>query len=132
MLTFLSSPGELFLFWNIYKSPVLLALVAGEAAAIMEGVSDDVIVGRCLAVLKGIFGANTVPQPKETVVTRWRVDPWARGSYSFVAVGASGSDYDVLAAPVFPTPPTPGQQVLPRLFFAGKLLLMLSYYQLIT
>jgi hypothetical protein len=27
--------------------------VAGEAAAIMENVSDDVIVGRCIAVLKG-------------------------------------------------------------------------------
>ncbi|XP_014271046.1 lysine-specific histone demethylase 1A-like [Halyomorpha halys] len=115
-----ASRGELFLFWNIYKSPVLLALVAGEAAAIMENVSDDVIVGRCLAVLKGIFGSNNVPQPKETVVSRWRVDPWARGSYSFVAVGASGSDYDVLAAPVFPVPPSPGQQVLPRLFFAGE------------
>ena len=32
---------------------MLLALVAGEAAAIMENVSDDVIVGRCIAVLKG-------------------------------------------------------------------------------
>ena len=54
--------GELFLFWNLYKAPVLLALIAGEAAAIMENVSDDVIVGRCLAVMRGIFGANTVPQ----------------------------------------------------------------------
>lgn len=54
--------GELFLFWNLYRAPVLLALVAGEAAAIMENVSDDVIVGRCIAVLKGIFGNNAVPQ----------------------------------------------------------------------
>ena len=49
---------------------MLLALVAGEAAAIMENVSDDVIVGRCIAVLKGIFGNTAVPTPKETVVTR--------------------------------------------------------------
>jgi hypothetical protein len=68
--------GELFLFWNLYKAPVLLALVAGEAASIMENVSDDVIVGRCIAVLKGIFGNASVPTPKETVVTRWRADPW--------------------------------------------------------
>ena len=39
--------------WLIVQAPVLLALVAGEAAAIMENVSDDVIVGRCIAVLKG-------------------------------------------------------------------------------
>ena len=40
----------------------MLALVAGEAAAIMENVGDDVIVGRCMAVLKGIFGSGAVPQ----------------------------------------------------------------------
>ena len=57
-----ASRGELFLFWNLYKAPVLLALVAGEAAAIMENVSDDVIVGRSISVLKGIFGNNAVPQ----------------------------------------------------------------------
>lgn len=71
------------------------------------------------------YEVMTLLQPKETVVTRWRADPWSRGSYSFVAVGSSGSDYDILAVPV-----TPGQQQQqsgspssasqPRLFFAGK------------
>ena len=36
--------------------------MAGEAASIMEGVSDDVIVARCIAVLKEIFGVTAVPQ----------------------------------------------------------------------
>lgn len=118
-----ASRGELFLFWSIYQSPVLLALVAGQSAAIMENVSDDVIVGRCIAVLKGIFGNSAVPQPKETVVTRWRADPWARGSYSFVSVGSSGSDYDLLAAPVTPpnkTTNSENEKEMPRLFFAGE------------
>lgn len=110
-----SSRGELFLFWSISQSPVLLALVAGQAAAIMENVSDDVIVGRCIAVLKGIYGVSAVPQPKETVVTRWRADPYARGSYSFVSVGSSGADYDLLAAPV-----QSGPKDMARLFFAGE------------
>ena len=69
---------------HLHQAPVLLALVAGEAAAIMENVSDDVIVGRCIAVLKGIFGAANVPTPKETVVTRWRADPWSR--YKFLSL----------------------------------------------
>ncbi|KAK0164914.1 hypothetical protein PV328_003481 [Microctonus aethiopoides] len=119
-----ASRGELFLFWNLYKAPVLLALVAGEAACVMENVSDDVIVGRCIAVLKGIFGNQVVPQPRESVVTRWRADPWARGSYSFVAVGSSGSDYDLLAAPVAPSPspnqPSSAPPPQPRVFFAGE------------
>ncbi|XP_078094272.1 lysine-specific histone demethylase 1A isoform X1 [Mustelus asterias] len=116
-----ASRGELFLFWNLYKAPILLALVAGEAAGIMENISDDVIVGRCLAILKGIFGSSAVPQPKETVVTRWRADPWARGSYSYVAAGSSGNDYDLMAQPVTPGPSIPGApQPVPRLFFAGE------------
>lgn len=44
------------------SAPILLALMAGEAAGIMENISDDVIVGRCLAILKGIFGSSAVPQ----------------------------------------------------------------------
>lgn len=95
-----SSRGELFLFWWLSTSPVLLALVAGKSSAIMECVSDDVIIGRCIAVLKSIFGNASVPLPKEAIVTRWRADPWARGSYSYVSLGSSGNDYDLLAAPV--------------------------------
>ncbi|ERE82281.1 lysine-specific histone demethylase 1A-like protein [Cricetulus griseus] len=116
-----ASRGELFLFWNLYKAPILIALVAGEAAGIMENISDDVIVGRCLAILKGIFGSSAVPQPKETVVSRWRADPWARGSYSYVAAGSSGNDYDLMAQPITPGPSIPGApQPIPRLFFAGE------------
>ena len=56
------------------------------------------------------------------LVTRLRADPWARGSYSFVSVGSSGSDYDLFAAPVMPpnpNKPNPNQEQdkLPRLFF---------------
>ncbi|XP_017081296.1 possible lysine-specific histone demethylase 1 [Drosophila eugracilis] len=114
-----SSRGEMFLFWSISSSPVLLALVAGMAANIVESVTDDIIIGRCMSVLKNIFGNTSVPQPKETVVTRWRSDPWARGSYSYVSVGSSGSDYDLLAAPVIP-PSNKDAEGLPRLFFAGE------------
>lgn len=80
------------------------------------------VCSRCIAVLRGIFGQSGVPQPKETVVTRWRADPWSRGSYSFVAVGSSGSDYDLLASPVIP-PNSQGVSITSgpaRLFFAGE------------
>lgn len=42
--------------------------MAGEAAGIMENISDDVIVGRCLAILKGIFGSSAVPQVHKRLV----------------------------------------------------------------
>ena len=60
-----SNRGELFLFWSIYKAPVLLALVAGEAANKLETYPDDVIIGRAITVLKGIFGTNNVPTVRQ-------------------------------------------------------------------
>ena len=59
--------GELFLFWNLYKTPILIALVAGKAANELEAVADEIIVGRCVAVLKGIFGSGNVPQVRNTM-----------------------------------------------------------------
>ena len=58
-------------------------------------------------------------------MTRWRSDPWARGSYSYVSTSASGNDYDILSCPVTSS----GEQSSlsettsappPRLFFAGE------------
>ncbi len=59
-------------------------------------------------MLRSLF-ADKVTEPTACVVSRWGADPFSRGSYSFVAVGASGKDYDVLAAPV-----------AKRLLFAGE------------
>jgi len=37
---------------------------------------------------------------KRSIVTDWGRNPFCRGSYSYVGVGASGADYDELARPV--------------------------------
>uniref|UniRef100_A0A1I8I059 Lysine-specific histone demethylase n=2 Tax=Macrostomum lignano TaxID=282301 RepID=A0A1I8I059_9PLAT len=117
--------GEFFLFWSVYKAPVLLALVSGESAELIEKASDEAIVERALSVLGKIFGS--APTPKHSVVTRWRSDPYSRGSYSYVAVGASGDDYDALSRPVAATPDAADADAgaavarLPaRLLFAGE------------
>lgn len=61
-------------------------------------------------------------------MTRWKNDPYARGSYSFVALGASGNDYDLLAAPIGPATTSnsataTSKQADHRLYFAGMLFL---------
>lgn len=112
-----ASRGELFLFWNLYKAPVLIALIAGDAASRAEEMTDQVIVDRALRVLKGMYGSSNVPEPRETLVTRWKKDKWACGSYSYVATGSSGADYDTMAKPVSCDPTT---SLPPRLFFAGE------------
>ncbi|KAJ8557536.1 hypothetical protein K7X08_003161 [Anisodus acutangulus] len=110
-----SSRGEFFLFYSyatVAGGPLLLALVAGEAAHKFETMPPTDAVAKVLQILKGIYEPQgiEVPEPIQTVCTRWGSDPFSLGSYSNVAVGASGDDYDILAESV-------GDG---RLFFAGE------------
>ncbi|KAG5607937.1 hypothetical protein H5410_029429, partial [Solanum commersonii] len=110
-----SCRGEFFLFYNyatVAGGPLLLALVAGKAAHKFERMAPTDAVTKVLQILKGIYepqGIN-VPKPIQIVFTSWGSDPFSFGSYSNVAVGASGDDYDILAETV-------GEG---RLFFAGE------------
>ncbi|KAK7314532.1 hypothetical protein VNO77_33058 [Canavalia gladiata] len=111
----LSMRGEFFLFYSyssVSGGPLLLALVAGEAAIRFEMMSPVESVRRVLDILKDIFNPKgiVVPDPVQAVCTRWGKDHFAYGSYSYVAVGSSGDDYDILAESV-------GDG---RVFFAGE------------
>lgn len=46
-----------------------------------------------------MFG-DKVPEPVSVKVTQWASDEFSRGSYSYVAVGCTGQEYDTLALPV--------------------------------
>ncbi|KAK4799592.1 hypothetical protein SAY86_024957 [Trapa natans] len=110
-----STRGEFFLFYSyatVAGGPLLLALVAGESAVKFESMPPTDAVTRVIQILKGIYEPQgvTVPEPVQTICTRWGSDPFSLGSYSNVAVGASGDDYDILAESV-------GDG---RLFFAGE------------
>ncbi|GBG75206.1 hypothetical protein CBR_g19719 [Chara braunii] len=106
--------GEFFLFYSyapVSGGSLLLALVAGAAAVRFEQMPAQESVTRLMEVLRKIFGPKgiKVPYPLQTVCTRWGSDPLCLGSYSHVAVGASGEDYDILA-----------ESVDDCLFFAGE------------
>ncbi|KAJ4522696.1 hypothetical protein HRR75_001090 [Exophiala dermatitidis] len=103
--------GQFYLFWNCIETtglPVLIALMAGEAAHEAEKIPDEELVGQCLGQLRNVFGPTNVPMPIESIVTRWGSDRFARGTYSFVAAEARPGDYDLIAAPI------------QNLFFAGE------------
>ncbi len=65
--------------------------------------------GAALAVSGCRGGPVRRPKPTAVLRTRWGEDPWARGAYSFLPVGASPADRRRLAVPV-----------ADRLFFAGE------------
>ncbi|XP_058725350.1 lysine-specific histone demethylase 1 homolog 3-like [Vicia villosa] len=98
-----SKRGHCFMFWNVKKTvgaPVLIALVVGKAAIDSQSLSSSDHVNHALKVLRKLFGEDSVPDPVGHVVTDWGRDPYSFGAYSYVAVGASGEDYDILGRPV--------------------------------
>lgn len=110
-----SRRGEFFLFYSyssVSGGPLLIALVAGDAAVKFETMSPVESVKRVLEILRGIFHPKgiVVPDPVQAVCTRWGQDCFTYGSYSYVAVGSSGDDYDILAESI-------GDG---RVFFAGE------------
>jgi lysine-specific histone demethylase 1 len=95
--------GEFFLFYSytaVAGVPMLAALVSGEAAHELEREPVAASVERALAALRATFAPRgvTVPAPLAACRTRWGSDPLACGAYSSIPVGASGADYDALAA----------------------------------
>ncbi|GMU54270.1 MAG: putative putrescine oxidase [Candidatus Xenobia bacterium] len=103
-------PGEfpMFLNWQRFSQrPVLIGFVAGKYARELEGLSDSQQADRAMAVLRKIAGSN-LAEPDAVLVSRWSQEKFTGGSYSYVPVGSTLNDYDVLARPVG------------RLLFAGE------------
>lgn len=45
-------------------------------------------------------GNPQLPAPRGVLRSRWHSAPYTRGSYSYVAVGSTGDDIDLLAQPL--------------------------------
>ncbi|EEP75787.1 conserved hypothetical protein [Uncinocarpus reesii 1704] len=103
--------GKFYLFWNCMKTsglPMLIALMAGDSAHHAENVPDSEILYEVTSQLRNIFKGAAVPDPLETIITRWGQDRFACGSYSYVAAKALPGDYDLMA------------KSIGNLYFAGE------------
>lgn len=92
--------GRFYLFWNCMKTtglPVLIALMAGDAAHQAENTPDAEIIADVTSQLRNVFKHAVVPDPLETIITRWASDKFTRGSYSYVAAEALPDDYNFMA-----------------------------------
>ena len=83
-------------------APLLVGLRGGSDARAREALNDQDAVAQVVTALNA-------PNPTGSLVTRWAEDPFARGSYSFIAVGSSPGDMEAL-----------GEPVGDRLLFAGE------------
>jgi hypothetical protein len=94
--------GRFYLIWNATKTsgrPMLIALMAGHAAYQAEETDTKTLMEEVTQRLRQVFSPG-VPEPREVIVTRWKSDPFTRGTYSYVGPRTRPQDYDVMARPV--------------------------------
>jgi monoamine oxidase len=91
-----------------YQQPILTLRIAADHAKQLENQNDDIWLDKAMQALRHFFG-NHIPDPQQYIITRWGLDPFTYGSYSFIPVGATGEEHDILAEPINN-----------KLFFAGE------------
>jgi monoamine oxidase len=95
-------------FARAASAPVLLGLNAAQWEREVEALTDAQTVDSAMQTLRSMFDAD-IPSPTGHQIIRWAADPFARGAYSFNALGSTPAMRKALAAP------WSGQ-----LFFAGE------------
>jgi monoamine oxidase len=99
-------------FWTALpvRTPLLMAWAGGPKAARLSRAARPEIVRRAVTSIKSLFGGrpDVAAQLEAASFHDWQRDPFARGAYSYVAVGGEGA-LAALAAPLDDT-----------LFFAGE------------
>lgn len=89
-------------------APIIIGITVGQFARFIEEQSDKLVVGIALDALKEMYGKNRMSNLVDYRITRWGLDPFTQGSYSFAEVGTSPQDFADMSEPV------------DRLFFAGE------------
>lgn len=92
--------NQLFEFWSLLpasNAPVLVGLSGGEHSRALVRLSDESVAREAMGQLRSMIA--DAPDPIGVVRTRWSQDPFAGGSYSLVAPGATLADYDTLTQP---------------------------------
>ena len=81
--------------------PIAVGFASGSEARRLEDLDDAAVVEVAHAALGAAVPG--IPAPVDALVTRWGRDPFAYGSYSYMAVDATPDDRDALAAPISTT-----------------------------
>jgi monoamine oxidase len=102
----------LFAYWLSYRTfsqiNCLVGIAIGNGGAMIDSMSDAQVTASTSEALKVMFGPNT-PAPKKVNASRWNIDPFAYGAYSYGSLNTLPADFTTLAAAVDN-----------KLFFAGE------------
>ena len=103
--------GQFNYFLNCLKfsnTPALMTFTYGNYAKIAENMSDNAVIEQIMANLKSIYGLN-IPFPDNFIRTKWGLNQFTLGAYSYVGINGNSSDYDELS-----------KSVDNKVFFAGE------------
>ncbi|XP_054440767.1 peroxisomal N(1)-acetyl-spermine/spermidine oxidase [Pteronotus mesoamericanus] len=95
---------------------VLCGFIAGLESEFMETLPEEEVLQTLTRMLRRVTGNPQLPAPKSVLRTRWHSAPYSRGSYSYVAVGSTGDDVDLLAEPL----PADREKAQLQVLFAGE------------
>ncbi|XP_066992661.2 spermine oxidase [Anabrus simplex] len=95
---------------------LLLGWISGQEAEYMETLPHELVAEKCTEILRKFLNDPFVPKPSLCICTSWRKQPYTKGSYTAMAVGASQVDIEHLAQPLYSHP----QQKKPVVLFAGE------------
>lgn len=102
------SPTLMVNMWATHRIPCLVMPIGGTIGRNIEQWPEAKVTEWGMKMLRRTFGPD-VPSPTRMVRTQWTTDPFSLGSYSYMRVGSSPADLELLAEPVGDT-----------LFFAGE------------
>ncbi|KAI5646016.1 flavin containing amine oxidoreductase domain-containing protein [Phthorimaea operculella] len=118
-----STPEDISQSWfkKIYSfskvsETLLLGWVSGREAEYMESLPMDEVATTCTKILRKFLNDPFVPEPIQCVCTSWKKQPFTRGAYTSIAVGASQSDIESLGQPLYRNV----HDKKPVLLFAGE------------
>ncbi|CAH0553813.1 unnamed protein product [Brassicogethes aeneus] len=95
---------------------LMLGWISGKEAEYMETLHNDVVAKTCTNILRKFLCDPYIPKPKTCVCTSWASQPYTRGSYTAIAVGASQIDIECLAQPLY----MDDDESKPVVLFAGE------------
>lgn len=101
-MTFLTADRPLMVWWVIRRElPLLTGFATADIAERLRAGGADAVLEGGLRALGATYGPIVRRSLRDWRVVDWAADPWARGGYSSVPVGAAGSRA-IIAAPLGP------------------------------
>jgi len=101
-MTFLTADRPLMVWWVIRRElPFLTGFATADIAERLRAGGADAVLEGGLRALGTIYGPIVRRSLRDWRVVDWAADPWARGGYSSVPVGAAGTR-QIIAAPLGP------------------------------